>query len=87
MGFKFAGHRVKYALREFRVARYVSRLSAVYQIDKPQKLIAGIKFRRSPFTQAAIFFKYLVPATYRTACCAPSIARSWIIAEPNLPPS
>ena len=39
MGFKFAGHRVKYALREFRVARYVSRLSAVYQIDKPQNFL------------------------------------------------
>jgi hypothetical protein len=47
-------------------------LSAVFQIDE---LFADVEFRRSPSAQVAIFFKYLVPATYRIASCAPSIAR------------
>ena len=70
-----------------RLGRYASRLSAVYQINKTQHFFNSVKVRRSPFTQAGIFFKYLAPATYRIVCCVPSIARSWIIAEPNLPPS
>jgi len=41
-------------------------------------------FWRPSFIPVDIFFKYLVPAIFRIACCARSIARSWIIAEPNL---
>jgi hypothetical protein len=71
MGFKFQERAVKYALREISLGVFRQSLSTVFQIDE----LFAVNLRRSPSTQAAIFFKYLVPATCRIAFCAPSIAR------------
>jgi hypothetical protein len=71
MGFKFQERAVKYALREISLGVFRQSLSTVFQIDE----LFAVNLRRSPSTQVGIFCKYLVPATYRIASCAPSIAR------------